>query len=72
MRGFGVYSYMLTLTKTELIEIIYRPQGIVPEWFVKHTASSTDNTELCRIASESMRIRVEYIGSGLFMTSYKN
>lgn len=72
MRGFGVYSYMLTLTKTELIEIVYRPQGNVPEGFVKHIASSTDNTELCRIASESMQIRVEYIGSGLFMTSYKN
>ena len=61
---------MLTLTKTELIEMAFRPQGNIPDGFIKCISANMDNVELCRIASESMRVRVEYIGAGLFMTKY--
>ena len=58
---------MITLTKIELIEMVYRPQGEVPAEFVTAVASSVPNDELAERASKSTRIPVEYIGSGLFL-----
>ena len=58
---------MLTLSKIELIEMVYRPQGEVPADFLHSVASTVPNTDLCEMATRSMKIKVEYIGSGIFM-----
>jgi hypothetical protein len=58
---------MLTLTKIELIEMVYRPQGDVPAEFVTTVANTVPNTDLCEMATKSMGIRTEYIGAGLFI-----
>lgn len=60
---------MLTLTKRELVEMIYRPQVDMPAGFID-SLMRIGNNELCNMASKSMRVSVEYIGSGLFMTKY--
>lgn len=60
---------MMTLTKQELIEMVYRPNGELPEKLAAHIAK-TDNTTLAEISSKSMRIQVQYIGGGVFMMKY--
>ena len=59
----------MTLTKQELIEMVYRPNGEIPDGFAAKVAQ-TDNTTLAEISSKSMRIQVQYIGGGVFMMKY--